>query len=87
MKREELAKLAHDCGLTDRDLGEFMTDYGYSEESITKFAAAIRAATKEEDAKIVEPSAEHRREPNYYIGGEEGLELLDNAAKDIRASK
>ena len=47
--------------------------------------AAVRADEREACAKLVEPTEEHRREALYYIGGEEGVELLDNRAADIRA--
>lgn len=36
-----LAKLAHDVGLTDPDLGDWMTDYGFSETAIRLFAVGI----------------------------------------------
>jgi len=52
MNREDVLRMAREAGLTDPDLGDWMTDYGHSEVAIKKFAAAIRSATKEEDAEI-----------------------------------
>ena len=48
-------------------------------------AAAARADEREACAKLVETTEEHRREARHYIGGEEGVELLDNRAAAIRA--
>jgi hypothetical protein len=42
-------------------------------------------AEREACAKLVEPTEEHRKEARHYIGGEEGVELLDNNAEAIRA--
>jgi hypothetical protein len=42
-------------------------------------------AEREACAKLVEPDEEHRKEAQHYIGGEEGVELLDNRAATIRA--
>jgi hypothetical protein len=42
-------------------------------------------AEREACAKLVEPTEEHRKEAQHYIGGEEGVELLDNLAAAIRA--
>jgi len=49
------------------------------------FAALVAAHEREACAKLVEPTEEHRKEPLNYIGGEEGVELLDNCAAEIRA--
>ena len=41
---------------------------------------------REACAKLVEPDEEHRRDASWgYIGGEEGVELLDGMAAAIRA--
>ncbi len=43
-------------------------------------------AEREACAKIVEPSEEHRRDASWgYLGGEEGVEMLDSLAAAIRA--
>ena len=44
------------------------------------------AAEREACAKLVEPDEEHRRDAAWgYLGGKEGVELLDNCAAAIRA--
>jgi len=49
-------------------------------------AAAARADEREECAKFIEPTEEHRRDALWgYIGGTEGVELLDGLAAAIRA--
>ena len=55
--------------------------------SVTKFAELIRADEREACAKLVDPSEEHRREAQWYLGGNDGIELLDGIAKEIRARK
>ena len=49
---EDLLRMAKESGLTDPDLGDWMTDYGRSEDSIKKFAelVAAAAAVKEREA-------------------------------------
>ena len=43
-------------------------------------------AEREACAKLVEPGKEHRRDAHWgYIGGNEGVELLDKCAAAIRA--
>ena len=43
-------------------------------------------AEREACAKLVEPGKEHRRDARWgYIGGNEGVELLDKCAAAIRA--
>jgi hypothetical protein len=40
---------------------------------------------REACAKLVEPSEEHRRDASWgYLGGADGVELLDSIAKAIR---
>lgn len=36
-----IQRLAQEAGLTDVDLGPWMTDYGYSENEIKRFAALL----------------------------------------------
>jgi hypothetical protein len=46
----------------------------------------VRADEREACAKLVEPSEEHRRDASWgYIGGEEGVSMLDDLAAGIRA--
>jgi len=53
---------------------------------LERFAELVRADEREACAKVCEPSEEHRREASWgYLGGEEGVKLLDAKAADIRA--
>ena len=57
-------------------------------DDLTRFAALVRAQALEEAARLVEPSEEHRQDASCgYLGGTEGVELLDNCAAAIRALK
>ena len=53
--------------------------------NLKTFGALVAAHEREACAKLVEPTEEHRKEPLNYIGDEEGVELLDNRAAEIRA--
>lgn len=49
-------------------------------------AAAAVEREREACAKLVEPDEEHRRDAAWgYLGGKEGVELLDSCAAAIRA--
>jgi hypothetical protein len=50
----------------------------------TKFANLVAAHEREACAKLVEPDFEHKGFPNEYLGGEDGVELLDCIAAKIR---
>jgi hypothetical protein len=53
---------------------------------IEKVAQAAAAAEREACAKLVEPDDEHRRHAAWaYLGGKEGVEMLDGIAAAIRA--
>ena len=77
--------------------GPKMVFTGNADESVDAFVRAFvhwfdkrlkqeRESEREACAKVVEPSAEHRRDAlRDYIGGAEGVELLDAAAAAIRA--
>lgn len=56
------------------------------DQLLERFAEIVRADEREACAKVCEPSEEHRREASWgYLGGEEGVKLLDAKAADIRA--
>ena len=38
----------------------------------------------EECIKLVGPTPDHRLESDYYLGGREGIELLDNVVESIK---
>jgi len=77
----------------DRELAEQCTAQEFSDctgfvETFDKekFADLIRADEREACAKLVDPSEEHRQNTSGgYLGGKEGVELLDNIAAAIRA--
>ena len=52
---------------------------------LERFANLVAAHEREACAKLVEPDSEHKGFPNEYLGGEEGVELLDCIAAKIRA--
>lgn len=55
--------------------------YDAPSEEIEKFALAII----QECIKIVQPTAEHRKDASWgYIAGEEGVELLDAIVEKLR---
>ena len=54
-------------------------------DELERFAALVAAAEREACAKLVEPSADHRENFNDYLGGEQGIPLLDHLANAIRA--
>jgi hypothetical protein len=57
-------------------------DYSYCQSvmSANKFAELII----KECIKLIEPRGEHRTEPNSYLGGPEGVELLDITVETIK---
>ena len=60
--------------------------YPEFEKAFEHFADLIRADEREACAKLVDPSEAHRRNASWgYLGGEEGVELLDGKAAAIRA--
>lgn len=80
---DRIAQMALEAGLVDyvTEQGQLITDYGTINEELRNFARLVA----EDCAKFVEPDAEHRRHPHEYLGGKEGIELLDLLAKTIRA--
>jgi hypothetical protein len=62
------------------------TAWVLTDEGIKHFAELVAKHEREACAKLVEPSDEHRLEASWaYLGGEEGVTMLDNRAKAIRA--
>jgi hypothetical protein len=85
MNREDVIRLAREAanGMLSYDAeGEWRL----SAAEVERFAALVAAHEREWCAKIVEPSEEHRRDASWgYLGGEEGVEMLDSLAAVIRA--
>lgn len=88
MNREQIIQMAKDCG------GSVMQPFDYGAvpdrmilrfDNLERFAAAIRAATKEEDAKICEEEIESwERATSSCVDEKTALRI---AAKEILASK
>ena len=76
MNHDDILRMGTDCGLTIH--GELML-------GVEHFAALIAAAEREACALIVDPTEHHRRNASIYLGGDEGVELLEQTAEDIRA--
>lgn len=77
MDKEQIIQMAREAGLASFG--------GWTEQNIENFAYAVRAATKEEDAKICESES-----LTYTIGSDEecGWEMaIEECASSIRASK
>jgi hypothetical protein len=82
MTRDDIIKLARKCNFAyyfeSGDLVEM--------PQLERFAALVAAHEREACAKVVEPDDEHRRDASLgYLGGVEGVELLDICAAAIRA--
>jgi hypothetical protein len=81
--REEIIRMAREAGFDAHDMSD---DFTCNLKNIERFAALVAAYEREWCAKIVEPSEEHRRDASWgYLGGVEGVELLDSLAAVIRA--
>jgi len=84
MDRDDIIRMAREARLAEPY--HPMNPWGASQEALERFAALIAAYEREACAKLVEPDEEHRRDAIWgYIGGEEGVELLDIKAAAIRA--
>ena len=85
MNREDIIRMAREAanGMLSYDAeGEWRL----SASEVERFADLVAAHEREWCAKIVEPSEEHRRDASWgYLGGEEGVEMLDSLAAVIRA--
>ena len=79
MTKDDMIRMAREAGWQYAD---DMSGY----EPLWNFATLVAAAEREACAKLVEPNEEHRRDASWgYLGGEEGVELLDATAANIRA--
>ena len=69
----------------DDDTQVYTSDVALAEAYRCGYEAGA-AAEREACAKLVDPGKEHRRDARWgYIGGNEGVELLDKCAAAIRA--
>lgn len=85
MNREKIIQMARDAGLEEMwDLTPLFTG------KLERFAAAIRAATKEEDAKICSDIADHAAQTAYKSNSAEWMGRAAEVSRcisAIRASK
>jgi hypothetical protein len=100
MKQEDIIRMAREAGLiVDANQSGFDSVEAFAalvaaaEQKKWEDQTAIEIHEaildeREACAKVCEPSEEHRREASWgYLGGEEGVKLLDAKAADIRARK
>jgi hypothetical protein len=60
--------------------------YTFYLEQLVAFAHLVAAKEREACAKLIDPTEEHRKDASWgYIGGNEGVEMLDDLAALIRA--
>lgn len=87
MDKEQIIQMARDSGAdcVIPPMPGFDAEYVMTESGIERFAAAIRAATKEEDAKICEDEIASWQRATMSCQDEKIA--LGMAAKSIRASK
>ena len=83
MTREDIMRMAREANNGKiRDPNE---THMFFIDELERFAALVAAAEREACAKLVEPNEEHRNNPRDYLGEKEGVLLLDEVAKEIRA--
>lgn len=79
----------------DQEFYELMQKYRHSSapleavatfEAVKEFAREMVNKEREACAMLVCPTEEHRKDASWgFLGGEEGVELLDSIASEIRA--
>ena len=80
MNRDDIIRMAREAGWPDSLVEPIIM------AKLADFAKVVAAAEREACAKLVEPDEEHRRDASWgYLGGKEGVELLDSCAAAIRA--
>jgi hypothetical protein len=83
MTQDDIIDMAQEAGFVEYELDDGTTnafDIRYQ-----RFANLVAAAEREACARLVEPNAEHRSDSLGYLGGAEGIDLLDGVAAAIRA--
>jgi hypothetical protein len=66
-------------------INKYPTPGHYTTEQMLAWGKANAEAEREACARLVEPNAEHRSDSLGYLGGAEGIDLLDGVAAAIRA--
>ena len=77
MTKDDIIKFALDARLFDDEMENYA-------DRLEHFANLVAAHEREACAKLVEPDDQHKGFPSDYLGGEEGVELLDCIAAKIR---
>jgi hypothetical protein len=79
MTRDDIISMAREAGLSGLESSGIFDNF-------ERFSALVAATEREACARLVEPSDEHRRDAAWgYLGGDEGVEMLDGIAAAIRA--
>jgi hypothetical protein len=66
-------------------INKYPTPGHYTTKQMLAWGKANAEAEREACARLVEPNAEHRSDSLGYLGGAEGIDLLDGVAAAIRA--
>jgi len=82
MNKDDIIRMAREAECSETWGGDA---FKFTVEELERFAALVAEAEREACAKAIEPTDEHRKDAWGYIGGVEGVDLLDNAAQAIRA--
>ena len=82
MTRDDIIRMARDSGMELYGLGKDREKFVHY---LQEFAALVAVAEREACARVVDPTEHHRRNASIYLGGNEGVELLEQTAEDIRA--
>ncbi len=85
MTRDDIIKMAQEAGCDEIHVSKVLMGIHFKPESLERFFHMAQVAEREECAKLIEPSADHRENFNDYLGGEQGIPLLDHLAAVIRA--
>tara|TARA_R110000782_G_scaffold159569_1_gene251700 strand:- start:427 stop:708 length:282 start_codon:yes stop_codon:yes gene_type:complete len=90
MTKDDIIRMAIEAGgseVEEADPQCFIGMMAFDVQELERFATLVAAAKREDFLKMIEPIEEHRRDASWgFLGGEEGVQLLDAIAAEIRAS-
>lgn len=70
----------------NENLRKIMEEVGYAAPHLASRAQELAFRIIEECARVIEPSEEHRADASWgFLGGDEGVELLDAKVEQIKA--
>jgi hypothetical protein len=86
MTQDEIIEMARFAGIRIDSFG-FQGGFIEEFEAFAKLVAAKATAVEREAcAKLIDPTEEHRKDASWgYLGGNEGVEMLDELSALIRA--